>query len=919
MRYLKLRKVVSRRPLTVVLAWFLAAAGVGLLAPSLTELAAEGQANLLPSNTESVRAAKVLAQAWPDQAFQSMGVVALFRREKLTPADVEYARRLAHAFEGSPRPAELLRVLGPDSPPDVAHRLVSHDGTMQLVALPMSESFVSPATHRAIAQLQARAAALDGAPPAGLDVLWTGDAVIGQDYMRDVAQSLNRAAVFTLVLLLAVLVFVYRSLLVALIPLVTIGVSLIVARGILAWLTLAGWDVSPLVELFLVVVLFGSGTDFCLLLAWRFGEHFSADDPASAMEATLRNAGRALITSAATVIAGLLLMGTTRFKLFSSTGPSVALGLAVALLATLTLTPALLILLARHRPRSFAGLTRPPGRFWDWLGQEVLAQPLPIWLVTLAVMIPPALLGLHTVYIQDTLTELPTGTSSVQALRLVADRFGQGFLAPLTIILETGTPREELKGSEGLALVDDTSRFLGQSRKLSEVRSATQPLGSTSLLDPARISARLTAVDQGFDQMADGAGQLRDGLNQGVAKIRLAMMLERKIKQTFGSQPAPSNPPPAAPPDPGQAAGPSSGHRLVSSVEGTAATLDTVRDRIDQAGTKAASAAVKPAAAGESDPRAFLITELTHAATGAGQIAAGARRAGEEVAEILNDPVGRHALDRLLITPRTVREHPDLLKSFAAYISPDGRRARIDVIQTARMSSGAAMDQIVDLRRRLDDYLGEARGLAVKAAFTGANASSADIRALTQSDQHRTWIIVPLGVFLVLLVALRDPWACLNLVATMLLTYAFALGITHAVFVNLLGDEGLDWKVPYFLFVLLVAVGVDYNVFLMARLHEEARLSGLHEGIRRAVAATGGLISSAAAITACSFASLLLSPLSSLRQLGFALVVGVTVDAVLVRPVLVPCGHWLMKRATEGAKGDVLVPPVEVGETESIA
>ena len=89
---------------------------------------------------------------------------------------------------------------------------------------------------------------------------------------------------------------------------------------------------------------------------------------------------------------------------------------------------------------------------------------------------------------------------------------------------------------------------------------------------------------------------------------------------------------------------------------------------------------------------------------------------------------------------------------------------------------------------------------------------------------------------------------------------------------------------PYFLFVLLVAVGVDYNVFLMARLHEEAEALGLQAGIVRAIAQTGGLISSAAAITACSFASFLFSPLGSLRQLGFALVVGITVDALLVRP-----------------------------------
>jgi putative drug exporter of the RND superfamily len=161
---------------------------------------------------------------------------------------------------------------------------------------------------------------------------------------------------------------------------------------------------------------------------------------------------------------------------------------------------------------------------------------------------------------------------------------------------------------------------------------------------------------------------------------------------------------------------------------------------------------------------------------------------------------------------------------------------------------------------------------------------------------------VPIGVFLVLLLSMRDPLSCLNLVVTMILTYAFALGATHLLFVSCLGAPGLDWKVPYFLFVLLVAVGVDYNVFLMARLREESDLLGLRSGIVRAIAQTGGLISSAAAITACSFASFMFSPLSSLRELGFALVVGITVDALLVRPMLVPCGHWLLNRGREGRR-----------------
>jgi putative drug exporter of the RND superfamily len=907
MRFETVRRLISRRPLAIIGFWLLLAIAVGLAAPSLTQLAAEGQANLLPKDAESVRIQALVARNWPEQASQSMTVVALQRPGKLTADDIGFAGQLTRAFQKSGGPREILRVLGPLSSPEVAGRLVSHDGTMQLLVVPMSSSFVGPSTHRAVAWLQAQANSLVRERPAGLEVLWTGDAVLGRDYMNDVQQSLNRAAVATVALLLVVLLIVYRSLLVALIPLATIGISLIVSRGVLAWLTLAGWEVSPLVELFLVVVLFGSGTDFCLFLAWRFGEHWDEADPARAIEATLKSSSAALLTSASTVIAGLSLMGTTRFKLFSSTGPSVAIGLALTLLAALTLTPALLVLLARWRPRSFAGLTGPSGEFWDRLAATALKRPLGTWLVTLAVMIPPALLGLRTNYLQDTLTEMPTQTASVQSLRQVAAKFGDGFLAPLTIVLESPNGQDVLKQSEGLAMIDDTSRFLSQNRTLTEVRSATQPLGSTALLDPARISARLGAVDDGFVRMVDGATQLHDGLLKGVAQIRLAEMLESAVKGTltrFRSSPA--APGPVSP-----TAGSTASHRLVSGVDHTAATLDKVNDHVNDAAAKAGESVTSPDAADQTtDPRETMARELARAADGAGQIAEGARRAQQEVSEIIKDPVGRNVLDRLLITPRTLREHPDLLKSFAAYISPDGRLARLDLIQYERMNSEAAMNQVDQLRRQLGEYLAVSRGLKVSAGFTGTNADSADIRALTRSDQHWTWLIVPSGVFVILLLALRDPWACMNLVATMLLTYAFALGITHAVFVSWLGDAGLDWKVPYFLFVLLVAVGVDYNVFLMSRLHEEARTHGLQQGIRRAVAATGGLISSAAAITACSFASLLLSPLASLRQLGFALVVGVTVDAVLVRPVLVPCGHWLMKNRND-RNPSLLNPPPE--------
>ncbi len=891
-----LRTTVTQHPGWIVLFWVVLAAGVGLAAPDLTRLAAEGQAHLVDENAESYRGASLIREAWPDQSYESQVVIELFRPSGLMALDHAYARRLSDRIElAEGKPSGLLRVLGPTSKPAVADRLISRDGTLQLLVVQLDSSFVAPSTEEDVDWLQDLAKRPGLSIPTGLELRWTGDAVIGRDYMRNVQVSLDRAALATVVLLLGVLLFVYRSFLLALVPIATIGMCVIISRGVLAWLAIAGWEISPLVELFLIVLLFGSGTDFCLFVSWRFGEHWDARNPAGAMRMTLRRGSSALLTSAGTVFVGLMLMGTTKFKLFSSTGPSVALGLVITVAASLTLAPSLLVLLARWRPQSFHGMTAPSSGFWDRFAHRVLGRPILSWAGALALMIPLAILGTQTTFTQDTLLELPSKTASALGLRLMAEKFGPGMASPLTVLVESD---DNLRDSQGLALIDDMSRKLARQKSIAEVRSATQPLGSTQPFDPARLSNRLKAVNDGFHQIESGADQLRDGLGEGLAKLKAARWLLNRTGLQV--------------PKPGEPADPNS--------DEAKANREALANGLKRAGSFLMGGGSIPGEPKKPNPAAppvlekpdEMVEQLARAASGASQIADGIHRASEEISEILANPVGRRALDRLLINPETIRDHPEIRESFDTYITADGKAARFDLTPRARLFSTEAMDEVLALREKLRDHLDEeAEPVRVRGAIVaGPNAESADIRTLTRNDQVQSWFVIPIGVFIVLMITLRDPMACVNLVATMLLTYLFALGATHFLFITCLGAEGLDWKVPYFLFVLLVAVGVDYNVFLMTRLHEEIGTLGLRAGIGRAVAQTGGLISSAAAITAVSFASFLFSPLSSLRQLGFALVIGIAVDALVVRPLLVPCGQWLLNRRSESSPVEhLLVTP----------
>jgi RND superfamily putative drug exporter len=155
------------------------------------------------------------------------------------------------------------------------------------------------------------------------------------------------------------------------------------------------------------------------------------------------------------------------------------------------------------------------------------------------------------------------------------------------------------------------------------------------------------------------------------------------------------------------------------------------------------------------------------------------------------------------------------------------------------------------------------------------------------------------GIFLILLALVRRPGLAVYLLATVLFSYYASLGATtllaHWYSGRPLGV--VDWRVPFFLFTILVAVGEDYNILLITRALEERKRHGSVEGMRRALARTGGTITSCGLIMAGTFATLMLGGLSTLVQIGFALAFGVLIDTFVVRPFLVPAFVlWLARK-----------------------
>ncbi len=226
------------------------------------------------------------------------------------------------------------------------------------------------------------------------------------------------------------------------------------------------------------------------------------------------------------------------------------------------------------------------------------------------------------------------------------------------------------------------------------------------------------------------------------------------------------------------------------------------------------------------------------------------------------------------------------------YITSDYTAYKLEVILDVPPTSYEAMDTVHAMRNVLAQY-----GDGGEAVVGGNTATVTDIKDTMDSDLLRAISLVLLGIFLVLLVMLRSAVAPLYLIGTVLLSFTFTLGVTNFVFQNFAGAEALTWYVPFFTFVFLVALGVDYSIFLFGRIKEEVGYHGIREGVHVAVARTGAIITSAGMILAGTFGAMISGEIRGLVEVGFAVAFGVLIDTFIVRTILDPAlatlfGRW---------------------------
>ncbi len=805
--------------LAIILAWLVVAAALFLLAPSLSEVGVTDESQFLPKDTPSATAGRILNEKFASvtENAAGSGLILIYDANGLSDADMQDAQSIYEWLISDSAPPEITGVVSIFDNENLRARLISQDQTAMLMNVDFSVGALSEAAGSASKQIETYLS--DNYP--GETIYFTGEIGLYHDMLSSIEQTIDRTTYVTLILVVILLLIIYRSPVAITLPLLVIGASFGVSIGLLGFLGQAGVKFSTLSEAYLIVIIFGVGTDYCLFIISRFREELVKRERVRAQGFAFRQIGPVIAASALTVVVAFLSLGISNFGMNQTMGYALAIGVLITLAAGLTLLPALISLFGKFLFWPIrTSVAKPRGRFgWHAVGDWISRYPVAIILPVLILMLVPYLALPEFSTSAGIINQLPQGARSVQGYKVMAEHFPVGEMSPTYVLIESNQP--DMTNQQPLQEVGQIAASLEDVPDVSRV------------VYPALAEPKL-------QEMAGRLASLGNALGQGQGLDQLLLVEQAgELAQTLAfDYPA-----------------------IVQSttflkLSANLGEIQSLANQIPNAGQQELPA---------------LISSLSQ------KVMAASDNFGGLAAEF------RLEIDSPLVTY--------LLNN---YFSTDRTTTRINVMLSSVPSSSRAIETIGVLKNTLDEAL---KPSPLHYYIGGESAVYSDIMATNNADFGRVVGLSIAGIFLVIVVLLRSLVAPLYMVATVLLNFGTTLGISTWLFLDLLDQGSMVYMVPLFVYIVLAALGADYNIFLVSRIREESQLQPAGSAISHAVANTGGVITACGVILGGTFATLMTSPLEVVFQIGAAIALGIFIDTFLVRAFLVPAlarifGRW---------------------------
>ncbi|MFJ5790412.1 MMPL family transporter [Lysinibacillus sp. NPDC093197] len=341
-----------------------------------------------------------------------------------------------------------------------------------------------------------------------VDTYLTGNSLVMEDFVQSTQEGIKKTEVIAIIFIIAVLILVFQSPIVPLISLISVGVSYLVSLGIIAHLVNQfNYPFSNFTQVFLVVILFGIGTDYNILLFTRFKEELvKQEDTWTAVRVTYKTAGKTVLYSALAVFIGFMTLLLAEFSLYQASS-AVAIGVAVLVLVLMTLNPFFMALLGKKMfwpVKTFNG--HSDSKIWGYLAKTSVLRPLLV-LVFIAILCVPFVINYSNALSYNDLLEVDDSFASKQGINVIEAHYPSGFSSPASLVIQS---EDALDNAKSLQALDELAEQISRVDGVSEVMTVTRPTGEK--IDDLYISEQTKALNNGLGDANDGVDKINTGL-----------------------------------------------------------------------------------------------------------------------------------------------------------------------------------------------------------------------------------------------------------------------------------------------------------------------------------------------------------------------------------------------------------------------
>ncbi|BBX61152.1 membrane protein [Mycobacterium saskatchewanense] len=907
---------IRRLALPILLFWVALAALTNIAVPQLEDVGKTHNVALNSPDAPSLKAIKRIGQAFKEFDTDSSAMIVLEGDKPLGADAHRFYDTMIHKLEEDKKHVEHVQDFWGDTLTAAGSQ--STDGKAAYVQVFLAGNQGSALANESVGAV--RDIVDRTPPPPGVKAYVTGAAPLISDQFDVGSKGTAKVTAITIGVIAVMLFFVYRSVLTTLLVLITVLIEMSAARGIVAFLGNAGIiGLSTYATNLLTLLVIAAGTDYAIFVVGRYQEARGAgEDRGRAFYTMFHGTAHIVLGSGLTVAGAVACLSFTRLPYFQSLGVPAAIGIVVALIASLTLGPAMLTLGA------LVGIFDPKRamrtRGWRRIGTAIVRWPAPVLTAACALALVGliALPGYKTSY--DTRPYMPADAPANIGYTAAERHFSRARLEPELLMVESD---HDMRNPADMLILDRVAKAVFHVPGIAQVQAITRPLGTP--LDHSSlafvVSNQSAAQQENLTYQRDRADDLLKQAGELSKTINI-------LKQQYALQQ--------------QLA--AATHSETESFHDTVATIQDLRDKIanfddffrpirsyfywerhcydipacwairsvldaldgvDQLTEKFENLtatldkldALQPKLVALIPPQIDSQETNRELALASHATQAGINAQTQDAidnATALGRAFDAAKNDDSFYLPPEVFNNPDFKRGLKLFLSPDGRAARLIVTHEGDPATPQGISHIDPIARAAHEALKGTPMADAQIYIGGTAATYKDIQDGAKYDLMIVALAALALILLIMMIITRSLIAALVIVGTVALSLGASFGLSVLVWQYIFGIQ-LYWVVLALAVILLLAVGSDYNLLLISRFKEEIH-AGLKTGIVRAMAGSGSVVTSAGLVFAVTMCAFVFSGFQVLGQIGTTIGLGLLFDTLIVRSFMTPSVATLLGR-----------------------